>query len=350
MKTNKHSAGKWLLFSLALCALALAGCAQEVDLLPRVWIDYPQRNLRVAPDQPLLITTHAYAESGLAEVVLSMDGVAYSRNQPTETGDTFSQFQQEWLPPGDGTYVLQVVAYDREGIRSNPATVTVVVGEQLAAEQSDQLEEQPPTPPDQVEEEPLEEAPADQPTCPPLVTVQTNANCRSGPGEFYPVLSSLPAGAQAQVIGMSQDSYWWVIEGPGGTDCWIWEELVNLSTQECQVARIESPPPPQDVTAPLAPQPAVPADGLSLSCRANQNLAWLPVQDESGIAGYDLKLEKELSPGNWEVVNVWSRIQGKQQLVTVDCGLRYRWKVRAEDGAGNFSSWSSNASFSVELD
>lgn len=344
MNRNTIFSRRPLFFALALAVLVLAGCSQQADLLPRVWIDYPRENLRVAPDQPLVVTSHAYAASGIGEVVLSMDGVAYKRTQPAEVGDDFSEFQQEWLPPGEGTYILQVVAYDSEGVRSNPATVTVIVGEQLAVEQ-------PPELPEDSQEEPPQEQIEEQPTCPPLATVQSNANCRSGPDEVYPVLGALPAGTQAEVVGQSQDGYWWVIDVSGGIGrCWIWEELVSLSSQDCQIAQVESPPPPQDLTPPPVPVPAVPANGLSLSCRAEQNLAWLPVQDESGIAGYDLKLEKELSPGNWSGVNQWSNLQGKQRAVPVDCGLRYRWAVRAEDGEGNLSPWSAYSSFSVELD
>lgn len=349
MKRKLNSAGRHLLLTLIFAALALAACARETESLPRVWIDDPRDNLRVAVDQPLLVTSHAYAASGLAEVVLSIDGVAYTRTQPAQAGDDFSEFQQEWLPPGEGTFVIQVAAYDREGVRSNPASLTITVGSQQVAEQppespEEQPQQQPP------EEQTVEEQP-EEPTCPPLASVQTNANCRSGPGEIYTVLSSLPAGAQAEVVGQSQDGYWWVIDLPGGGgNCWIWEELVSLSNETCQVAQIESPPPPQDLDAPPVPEPVVPADGLGLSCRSTQNLAWLPVQDESGIAGYDLKLERELSAGNWEAVRIWNGIQDKQQAVGVDCGLRYRWAVRAEDRAGNLSAWSSYAVFSVELD
>ncbi len=339
MKRRTIPRGKTLFVILSFVFLALAACTREAALLPRVWIDYPRQNLRVAPDQPVVIHSHAYAGSGLAEVVLSVDGVAYKRTQPLEAEDKFSEFQQEWLPPGEGTYLLQVVAYDVEGVRSNPVIVALVVGmEELTADQ-------PAEPP---AEEP-EEA-ALQETCPPQATVNNNANCRSGPGEDYPLLSSLPAGTRATVVGQSQDGYWWVVDPPDKPTCWIWEELVSLSNENCQVTQVESPPPPQDQTPPPIPEPAVPANGLSLSCRATQNLAWLPVEDESGIAGYDLKLEKELSSGSWQVVNQWSQVQGKQLQVQVDCGLQYRWSVRAVDGEGNLSSWSAYSSFIVDLD
>ena len=109
-------------------------------------------------------------------------------------------------------------------------------------------------------------------------------------------------------------------------------------------------PPPADTTSPPAPSPAVPANGLVLSCRATQTLAWLPVSDPSGISGYYVKLEIETKPGVWEAVAGYGPITGKQVDVNVQCGGIYRWMVRAQDGAGNYSNWSAFSTFSVTLD
>jgi hypothetical protein len=107
------------------------------------------------------------------------------------------------------------------------------------------------------------------------------------------------------------------------------------------------PPPPQE--PPPAPTPAVPADGLALSCRFSQTLAWLPVDDPDGISGYYVKLDKEVTSGNWQSAGGYGPISGKQVDVTVDCGIRYRWMVRAQDGAGNYSNWSAPSHFSINL-
>jgi hypothetical protein len=88
---------------------------------------------------------------------------------------------------------------------------------------------------------------------------------------------------------------------------------------------------------------------LEIACKSTQTLAWLPVKDESGIAGYYVKLEMEVTKGKWSSVAGYGPISGKQVDVTVDCGIRYRWIVRAEDGAGNFSDWSSPSHFSILL-
>ena len=42
--------------------------------------------------------------------------------------------------------------------------------------------------------------------------------------------------------------------------------------------------PPQDTTPPPAPSPAVPGNGLTLSCKSSQSLVWLPVDDPSHLA------------------------------------------------------------------
>ncbi|MCJ7732918.1 MAG: SH3 domain-containing protein [Anaerolineales bacterium] len=323
---------------LILTTLILISCTREDGTLPRIWIDSPREGISLPVDQPVTIYSHAYSGKGVAEVVLSVDGAAYSRTSPGEEGVNFSDFQQEWLPPGEGIYIIQLVAYNSEGERSTPATLSITVGKQVAVEQPPESEMDPP----EIEQDPI---------CPPQVTATTNANCRSGPGEVYPVIRTLSSGEMAQVTGRSEDGYWWVIDTPNASGtCWIWEELVSLSTDTCQVAAVKAPLPPQDQDAPPAPQPAVPANGLTLDCRSTQNLVWIPVEDTSGIAGYYVKLEKEISAGNWQVINQWGPVSGKQIEVPVECGVPHRWAVRAEDKAGNFSPWSANSKFTVNLD
>lgn len=338
MRTWSKSPKRYLFLILFLASLVLISCTQETELLPRVWVDSPREGAAISSAQPVLVHSHAFARAGIAEVVLSVDGQPYTRSVPVEEGADFSEFQQEWLPPGDGTYILQLVAYDHEGVMSNPATLTVRIGEISVVESV----------PDDSTITPVVEQVS---ICPPEVTAKTNSYCRSGPGEVYPELTILSNGETASVSGQSEDGYWWVIDRPdtSGT-CWIWEELVTISTDTCTVAIVDTPLPPQDNQAPPVPSPQVPANGLSLTCRSTQNLVWLPVEDQSGIAGYTVKLEEEISPGNWQSVNRWETIQGKQVQVPVECGIKHRWAVRAADGVGNRSSWSAYSNFIVELE
>jgi len=78
-------------------------------------------------------------------------------------------------------------------------------------------------------------------------------------------------------------------------------------------------------------------------------LSWSAVSDPSGIAGYYVKLEKQVSAGNWQSAGGWGLLGGTQVDVPVDCGIIYRWMVRAEDGAGNISDWSSPSQFGINI-
>ena len=105
---------------------------------------------------------------------------------------------------------------------------------------------------------------------------------------------------------------------------------------------------PPDTTAPPVPTPVVPADDLVISCRSTQTLAWLPVSDPSGVR-YDVRLERQVTAAKWDPVRSWVSVAGKQLTAEVQCGVIYRWAVRARDLSGNSSAWSSWSSFSVDL-
>ena len=106
---------------------------------------------------------------------------------------------------------------------------------------------------------------------------------------------------------------------------------------------------PPDTTPPPVPSPAVPADGLRLTCRSKQTLAWIPVSDDSGVVYY-VKLELQVKKGQWQSAGGWGPVTGKQVEANVQCGGIYRWMVRAQDGAGNYSDWSPWSHFSVTID
>ncbi len=208
-------------------------------------------------------------------------------------------------------------------------------------------------------------------TCPPTATALQNSNCRSGPGIAYPVSGSLSEGQSSTVVGRNADSSWWVIERPGSSGtCWVWSDLVQVVPDTCNVKvhqapplpptdtptptitptiTLTTPPPPAaDTTPPPTPAPQKPVNGAELSCSVSVTLAWSAVSDKSDIAAYYVKLEKQISAGNWQ--SAGGNTSSTTQIdAPVDCGIVYRWMVRAEDGAGNFSDWSGSSQFGVKL-
>ena len=105
---------------------------------------------------------------------------------------------------------------------------------------------------------------------------------------------------------------------------------------------------PADTTPPPVPQPYVPADGLTIACTSRQVLVWLPVTDPSGVT-YEIQLESQVSATQWNPVIERAGLTAKQSEVDVQCGVYYRWRVRARDGAGNVSAWSNWFTFSITI-
>jgi hypothetical protein len=441
------------------CILLMAGvvaCGED-DPTPRAWIDFPADGASVPVGSPVTVISHAYAREGVSEVLLAVNGDAYRRDAPVQTGATFVDVAQEWLPGDEGLYTLQIRAYDTAGEASNPATINVkVVGEmpRRATDTPAPAGETPAPPtetPTGTPTQPVDTAPpTDPPTSLPTVETPTLTPPTRTPTQTpttntpWPAVQvSFGADRTSLVAGECTTLRWDVVhstavyldgEGvaaqglreicPGGTATYVlYVEAPSGNTErgvtidvsvpsaqvsfsadaqslvrgECTTLRwdvehatavyldgdgvvghgqsevcpestttynlhVEAPSgtvdrsvtvnvsEPPDTNPPPAPTPAVPADGLTLSCRAEQTLAWQPVSDASGISGYYVKLERQITAGEWQSVRGWGPVNGKQVEAEVQCGVFYRWAVRAQDTAGNYSEWSEWSDFSVSLD
>ena len=287
---NNHKRNILILVIIFLLTWGLSSCAAGGTATAQAWIDYPSEGESLPLGAPVTVLSHGFARQGVAEVVLAVNGEAYRRDVPAEVGSDFASMGQVWVPVEAGLYTLQVQVYDRQGGSGTPATVSVEV---------------------------LGQAEAATPTL--VVTVT-------------------PVDTLTAVVTMTQV----VTVTPVIT-------LTPVVITFTSPPPVEPPPPEADTQAPPVPTPVVPANGLELVCRATQTLAWLPVDDPSGISGYYVRLEKEITPGEWQSAAGYGPVPDKQVGVNVDCGLKYRWAVRAEDGAGNFSGWSAFSQFSVTL-
>jgi len=341
-----------ILITVFLLAWGTTSCASESTSYPQAWIDYPSDGASVSVGTSVNIISHAFARDGVAEVVLSVNGEAYRRDVPAEAGTDFASMQQAWVPAEAGVYILQVHAYDGQGQSGNPATVSVeVVGDAVMSVS--------PTPVITV-------TPVITDTPTPVITVTSPP--ASSEIQFYSYPPEIAAGSCVTL-------YWNVVNAQrvifGGIDqpfngsyetCLCEDERYTLTvvnfdgTEEQRTVDVNvtgscvtEPPPAADTTPPPVPSPVVPADGLVLSCRSTQTLAWTPVSDPSGVTYY-AKLEREITAGDWQSVGGFGPVTGKQVTANVDCGLHYRWMVRSQDGAGNYSNWSAYSTFAVTLE
>jgi hypothetical protein len=342
----------------------LASCS-EGETGPRAWIDYPVDGSEIPVETSVMVISHVYAKEGVARILLTVNGTAYREDPPADPGEPFSDAAQEWFPLEAGNYVLQVAAYDAEGNASNPATVRVrVVGEgtpTLVPSPSLVATLPSPTPTlatRTLTETPVTVTPPPTPTptnTPTFITVTPMAANVS----FWSDSDGITVGECTTLRWSVQNATAVYLDGASvaadGTDdvCPAVTTTYNLYAESAggDVSRAVTinVAAAADTIPPPIPVPAVPALGLELSCRSSQTLAWLPVDDPSGIAGYDVQLERQVTPGNWELAQGWSAVAGKQVEASVDCGIFYRWRVRAQDEAGNYSAWSVWSLFSVSL-
>jgi hypothetical protein len=129
------------------------------------------------------------------------------------------------------------------------------------------------------------------------------------------------------------DRYWWrvrAVDGSGNPGQWSeWGSFRVLTWQETD----QVPPP---VPVPLGPGNPDLAYAESADCPVT--VSWNPVSDPSGVS-YLLRLEVAGEGEEWDLVRSISVSDPQWEAVYPDCdmGRVYRWNVRAQDGAGNWS-------------
>jgi hypothetical protein len=357
-----------LIYILTLFSvLGTSACGRVADAGPRVWIDFPGDGVSVPLGTVVTVMSHAYAQGGVAEIVLTIDGAAYRRDAPATPGAQYVQVSQDWLPPAEGIYALQVQAYGVGGQLSNTVSITVRVGGIT------------PTP-----------TATTPPTSTPTATATTPPTSTFTPSPTIPPNAGIQFWADPpQIQAGTCTTIRWHVENAarvifGNVDqpfdgsyqaCLCHSERYTLTVVQLDASQVsqtldipvngscvtpttpapqqEQQPPPQpqqDTTAPPVPSPAVPANGLTLSCRSTQTLVWMPVKDPSSPVRYYVKLEISVKKGQWQSAGGYGPITGKQVDANVQCGGIYRWVVRAEDAAGNVSNWSAPSGFAINLD
>ena len=69
------------LFAILFTLLTLS-CSRSPESVPGAWIDYPREGETFFSGTSVTVLSHAFAQDGVAEVVLSINGEAYRRDVP----------------------------------------------------------------------------------------------------------------------------------------------------------------------------------------------------------------------------------------------------------------------------
>ena len=334
---------RWFQFlvPIILFTFLISSCGGSSSSAVYVWIDVPVDGLSFPDIRPVTIEGHATSPDRVRKVELFVDGEFWSTLDDLPTEGTLSSFQAEWRPPSFGTYSIHAIAYGSDGSASQYDEVRISFGEKESAE-----------------EIPTEEETAVEEDIPAEGSIQFWADpetieagsCTDIKWHVENVKQVIFGGAEQAFDGTYQDclcknqTYTLTIINQDETEE---KRKLNITvTGSC-----ETPEPEQDTSPPPAPVQAVPANGLSLDCKPNQNLVWKPVNDESGISQYQVQAQRHSGDNNWTDIpgSVFNGISGKQQNISVECGWYYRWRVRAVDGKGNVGPWSGWWTFAIAL-
>jgi hypothetical protein len=332
----------------------LAGCGNApASAGISVWIDVPVHDKHFESVQSINIEGHAASKGNIAKVEIWINGVlAANLEGLTKSGDLY-QFSHSFTPPGNGDYVIQAVAYGSDGSPSQPDSTRVSVG---GGEPVITVTVTMP--------ESIEETTTSTPT-----TVTETPQSPGAVVEFQANPEKIQAGACTTMTwhaeNVSRVIFGGIDQPMDGSyqDCLCKDQRYTLTvihldgTEEKKVVEIdvegvcETPTPEQDTTPPPEPQPMVPADGLNIGCKGSQSLTWLPVNDESGIARYEVRVQRHSGDNNWKNVggSPFTITSGKTMNLPLECGWTYRWQVRAVDGSGNVGAWSGWSQFIVAL-
>jgi hypothetical protein len=254
---SAQNSGNWLLWSglilLVVLILAIAGISfvlfrdtqstPSAATLPTVAISSPVAGSTFNIGQRVIIqATATDAAEGIVRLELWVAGQKKDESiSPISRGQSPFTAVMEWEPQVEGSYTLEVFAFNSQEIRSAPTIVNIFVqGENGEVVSS-------PTP--------IVETPTSDPSR-PVATVRTDLNVRTGPGTNYQVIGLIPADTVVDIAGKNATGDWWLIVYPAGPDQrgWISSEFApSENATNVPVVDTPTPPPADTPTATATP-------------------------------------------------------------------------------------------------
>jgi hypothetical protein len=367
-------------------AFLLTACVkQPVSGGPYVWIDVPTDGLQAPVDQTVRIEGHASYDGEIARIEIWANGELHLVQESPPAQGNLAHFDQSWMPPGAGEYIVEVKAIGADGAESMPDIVRVYVGE-AAAEVTPTYT---PVPESTEVVEPtsvatptlaVTETPTATATFPPPTRTATPTPTPTLPSpeaviEFGASAAEINAGDCAKLLWHAENVKAVYLDGVGVVgvgskevcpckdttyvlsvtllDDTKTERSFTLRVKGSCVTPTPTPKPtaePPDTDPPPVPSISSPTGGATLGCD-KVTLDWNGVSDPSGIAEYRVEVEQEVIPGNWDKVSdsPWNGLGGTELELDLGCGGVYRWRVKAVDGVGNESAFSAWAEFGINL-
>ncbi len=257
-------------FALVIVMLALAALACNLPFLgedeqspavapaasaPVAEIRVPVNGMTFAEGTTVVIqVVGTDTGAGVSRIDLLVDDLpAGSSNAPTVTGQAAYIANFNWVAQGVGAHSISANALRQDGTSSTPVVISVNV---IAAPPTEVVQPtSPPQPtavPQETEPQATEAPPTDEPQptdtpTGPRATTTAGVNVRRGPSTLYPVVGSLLAGSELELIGRNQDNSWFQVTY-GLSNGWIFGQLLTTSGDVNSLPIPNVPPPPPTAT------------------------------------------------------------------------------------------------------
>ena len=231
---------------------------------PEVSILAPANDEKLFINREIMVQSVSVSPAGIRRVELWVNGEMIDV-QMSENPSSFTALHP-WTPEIEGTYLLEVRAFDPDERQSSPAAVQVSVAN---------------VPVEAVEEDVTVIVIENTAT----LTTKTNLNVRSGPSTNFTVLGTLQKGESAEIIGVNQDESWWQISYPNTAEGigWVstnenYSEAIN--TDAVPVIQHSSVVPAEIVPTTIKTQDTPPvinyfwAEPVNISAGESVILAW----------------------------------------------------------------------------
>lgn len=338
-----------------LIAALLCGCAGQAAAGPTgrsgVWIDAPLSGARVAPGTAVVVTAYASGASDVTQMTLLVGGSSAGVLAVDQVSERLFRGQGVWTPSAAGSYWLRVEMATADGGSAISDAVLLQVAEAT------------PIPPTTAAPEPVVLLTADATSLTAGACTFLRWQVRNVEAQSID-LNGVPVGPEgAQEVCLCESITYDLIVLAGGEK---YSQSVAIAVSgTCVTPTTPAPPttqapptttqPPPDTTPPPIPSPLGPGstdpnNPPDVDCPVT--LRWQAVSDPSGVT-YSVGLEKQIAPGNWSQVGSWDNLTVTERplsgLLLCDYGWTYRWRVRARDGAGNWSSWSAWLAYEVPI-
>ena len=308
-----------LVFSIAASACGNAATTTSAEK-PVANITSPATNSNFTAGQEILITFSAADVKGINQVELVIDGEAVMVETVNPPVNSYTA-SHRWVAEGGGSHVVELRAFNVDGVPSDPAQIFVLVAGAAV--------EATPTPPPATSTStptvevinpvvlplptPTEPAPTTEPTSTQaIVTALVRLNVRQGPATDYPVIGRLNLNESAPITGRDQISAWWQIEFPAGSSERGWVAAGGEFSSAANVNNVPvvEAPPLASITAPtptlpptVAPNTNKPtifnftADRYTIAAGETVELRWDLANAQAAFLRYDGEEEGVVAPG-----------------------------------------------------